>query len=171
MKKTAAILTVMMLLLFPLAAKAQGAGDLSRVKVNTLVNSFNGVDGVEIVHIGWFGMSLVKMVAGAASLSDAESREAVKLIKGVKSLTVMDFEDASPAVKARISRKASGLFNQKNLLLEAVDEGEKTCIYGDISPDGGKVRNFAVYSPESGTLVCLFGSFDVDKVMKYLDKD
>lgn len=178
MKKTLSFLAALLLLSFtasPYCAASCGTFEasetslFSRNKVNALVSSFSGVDGVEVVHIGSVGMSLARTVTRIAALDDSDARQAVKVLKGLKSLTVMDFEDASPEVKERIARKASKLFTPKNLLVEAVDDGEKTSIYGDISPDGGKVKNFVVFSPESGTLVCLFGTFDLDSVMKYID--
>ncbi len=85
------LITLLMLLSLGTAVRA---GDQNS-QLKSLVSSYKGTEGFEIVDIGSIGLGLLKAAAKSAA-ETPEDRAALELFKGLKRLTIVDFSDAAP---------------------------------------------------------------------------
>ncbi len=162
MKKFLLILT----LLVPLAASAlEPAKSVSRSAIASIVSEFRRYDGVEVVKLGRLATGALKNVVGLAGISDPDTREALKMIEGLRGLTVVEYEDAPSDIRYRMDRRIERALQKCELLMEAKEDDGTMRMFGSV--DGsGTVRDFVIYAPDSGTLICLFGKMSMDVLKK-----
>ena len=161
-------LLITLLMLLSLGAAAW-AGDQS-TKLRTLVSSYRGTEGFEIVDVGSVGMGLLKMAARTA-VETPEDREALKLFNGLKRLTVVDFSDASAHTKEKFLRKVNRILDDRDLLLEAKDSSETVRIFGTSSSDGETIEDIAILADDA--LIFVRGTIRSDQIealMKQADR-
>lgn len=164
-------LLLMACILCPLTAVAGTIKDRIRTaQVKALVAECRSYEGAEVIDAGRLITGAVKGAVRLAAIGDAEAREISKLIKGVRSLSVLDFEDCSPEDKDAIRGRIDRLLGGVEPLMEVRDDGDLLLIYGAVDASAARVRDFIVYSPGDGTLVCLFGKVDVDKVVHIINQ-
>ncbi|MBQ9701689.1 MAG: DUF4252 domain-containing protein [Bacteroidales bacterium] len=126
-------------------------------RISHLVRQYKGQDGFDVVSIGPVGMKLLK---GAAHLSkdlDAEDKAALKSFSGIKKLVIVDYEDASPSVKAQFNKKVEKILNGMELLMEAKDDDGTVSIYG--VEDGDRLKDCVLHCHD-GDLIFIKGSID-----------
>ena len=160
------LITLLMLLSLGTAARA---GDQSP-ELRSLVSSYKGTDGFEIVDIGGIGLGLLK-AAAKASADSPEDREALALFNGLKRLTIVDFSDAPADKREKFLRKASRILESGEMLLEAKDDSETVRIYGTSSTDGTLLKDIALLAGDA--LIFIRGTIRTDQVtelMKQADK-
>ena len=151
-----------------LGANAWAGGQ--NAKLRSLVSSYKGTEGFEIVDLGGIGLGLLKAAARSAAESQ-EDREALKLFSGIKRLTVVDFSDAAPEVRDKFLRKANKILKGGEMLMEAKDEGETVRIYGTSSSGGDLLEDIAILAEDA--LIFVRGTVRMDQVgelMKQADK-
>ena len=160
------LITLLMLLSLGTAARA---GE-QNPQLRSLVSSYKGTEGFEIVDIGSIGLSLLKAAAKTGA-ETAEDRAALELFNGLKRLTIVDFSDAAPEAREKFLRKANRILNSGEMLLEAKDSGETVRIYGTSSADGALLEDIALLADDA--LIFLRGTIRTDQIealMKQADK-
>ena len=58
-------------------------------------------------------------------------------------------------------------------IVEVKDDGDSVDIYGTLSKDGEKIRDIIIHVPEESSILCIFGTVDINdlgKVMKAADE-
>lgn len=157
-----AAVMITMTLLMPGATAVAKRIDKSTVKAVT--NKYKVRDPeFEVVNLGGFSTWLLKASAGAHGL-----RDEMAFLKGVKSMYVIDYEDCSRKVNDGFNREMSNLLKNAEIIMETKEDGSVTRIYGHPSPDGSKVSDVIVFSPNDGAMVCIFGTMDVEALSEYV---
>lgn len=131
-------------------------------KVQTLINEYRHHDGFDTVTLGPLALSLMRTVVLCDSDLDNEDREVLRAFDKVNRLSIVDFEDAAPAVRERFSKRVNQLLDGMDLLIEAKDSDSRLSIYGD--EKNGVIRNCILFDPD-GTLICISGKVFLDKLM------
>ena len=160
------LITLLMLLSLGAAARA---GE-QNPQLRSLVSSYKGTEGFEIVDIGGIGLGLLKAAAKSAA-ETPEDREALKLFNGLKRLTIVDFSDAAPETREKFLRKANRILNGGEMLMEAKDGDETVRIFGTSSEDGSLLEDIALLAGDA--LIFVRGSIRADQIgalMKQADK-
>ena len=171
-KKVLLIITLVLAATALCQAKPEGK-KVPRTAINALINDYRHHDEFESINLGKFMTYLIKK-AGAISLyaddMDGQEREQAKLafnmMKSIKGITVADYEDCSPKVRRDFNRKMGRLLDGVELLMSAKDDEESVYIYGYVSVDGTKVKDLVIFAPDEGSLICLYGTIDMDNVGK-----
>ena len=138
--------------------------------LRTLVSSYKGTEGFEIVDMGSLALGLLR-AAAKTQAETPEDRAALDLFNGIKRLTVVDFSDAAPDRKESFLRKARRILQSSELLMEAKDGGEKVLIYGTSADDGERIEDIVILADEA--LISVRGSIRTDQIealMKQADK-
>ena len=168
MKKFLLILT----LLIPLAATAaQPSRSVSRTEIASIISDFRHYDGVEVVKLGRLATGALRGVIGTVGLTDPDTREALKLIEGLKGLTVLEYDDAPKDIRYRLDRRIERALQKCELLMEAKEDDGVMRMFGSVDDAMGTVRDFVIYVPDSGTLICLFGKMSLDVLQKAMAND
>jgi hypothetical protein len=155
-------------LLLPLVASAaRPAKRVSKSEVTSLISDFRQYDGVEVVKMGWLGTALLKGVARHAD-GDEDMQELRKALRGLKNVTVMEYEEAAPDVRARLDKRISRVLERSELLMEARDGGTGMQLFGVVDDASGTVRDLVMHSPDNCMLICLFGTISMDAVGKLM---
>lgn len=161
MKKTLLTLTILLI-----SATLSWAG--GPAKVQSLIKQYRDKDGFETVSIGPMGMLLAKTVTKLSSDIDKEDLEILRSFDSIRRLTIVDFSDADSTVRSRFTKKLDKALKGMDLILEAKDEGDALSIYG--VDNGKRVRDCILYSAD-GTLICVRGSIDLEKMMAAANHD
>ena len=130
-------------------------------KLRSLVSSFKGTEGFDIVDLGGPAMLLLK-AAARAEVDDPEDRAAMDLFNGLKRLTVVDFSEAAPEKREKFLRKALRILEGEEILMEVKDAGEKLSIYGTSSRDGSRYQDIILLADDA--LISIKGSIRADQV-------
>ena len=89
-------------------------------------------------------------------------------MRGLKKLTVLEYDDAAPEVKARLSTRIAQALDGSELLMEAKDGGSALQVFGVVDDANALVRDFVVHAPNDCALICLFGSMSMDTLSKLM---
>lgn len=163
MKKTITILCFLVLSLSAMAGK-----NVSKTQLATLVSEYRQYDGVELVQLGSLATSALKTVIRISAKNDPDAAEALQLLNGIRRLTVFEYEDCSPAVKEKITRKLNRILNGSELLMEAKDGDDSMRMYGVVDEKGDTVRDFILHTPGSCALICIFGKVSMKALSKMM---
>ena len=131
-------------------------------KLRSLVSSFKGTEGFDVVDLGGPAMLLLKAAARAEMDDDPEDRAAMDLFKGLKRLTVVDFSEAAPEKREKFLRKALRILEGEEILMEVKDAGEKLSIYGTSSKDGSQYQDIILLAEDA--LISIKGSIRAEQV-------
>ena len=142
-----------------LCMTAWAAGPGSQLR--SLVSSYRGTEGFDVVDIGGLGMKLLRAAAKTAADSP-EDRQALELFNGLKRLTVVDFSEAAPDIREKFLRKANRILDGGEMLMEAKDGSETVRIYGTTSDDGTLLKDIALLAEDA--LIFIRGSIRTDQV-------
>ncbi len=172
MKKKFLLILIIALTATATFCQAKDSGKkVPRKAINSLVNEFRHYDEFECLNLGKFMTSVIRKV-GALSLydddMDAQEREEAKValsaLKSVKGMTIVDYEDCEMEVRQRFNQKMTHLLEGVELLMSAKDEDESVYLYGYVTGDGAKVRDLVIFSPEDGSMICIYGTIDMEKI-------
>ena len=130
-------------------------------KLRSLVSSFKGTEGFDIVDLGGPAMLLLK-AAARAEVDDPEDRAAMDLFHSLKRLTVVDFSEAAPEKREKFLRKLDRILEGEEVLMEARDGGEKVAIYGLTSKDGSRIDDIIIRADDA--LISVRGSIRTDQI-------
>ena len=156
-------------ILLPLTASAaRPAKRVSRSEMTSIISDFRHYDGVEVVKVGWLGTALVKGLARHVDDDDADMRTLLQTLRGIKGVTVVDYDDADPAVRERLNKKIERALSRCELLMEARDDGSAMQLFGVVDDAKGTVRDLVIHTPGDNALICLFGTVSMDAVGKLM---
>lgn len=161
MKKT--LLTITILLISAALSWAGGPA-----KVQSLIKQYRDKDGFETVSIGPMGMLLARTVTRLSADVDKEDLAILRSFDSIRRVTILNFSDADSSAREHFIQKMQKALKGMELILEAKDDGDGLSIYG--VDDGKRVRDCILYSPD-GTLICLRGSIDLEKLMAAAGND
>ena len=130
-------------------------------KIRSLVTSFKGTEGFDVVDLGGPAMLLLK-AAARAEVDDPEDRAAMDLFRSLKRLTVVDFSEAAPEKREKFLRKLDRILEGEEVLMEARDGGEKVAIYGLTSKDGSRIDDIIIRADDA--LISVRGSIRTDQI-------
>ena len=130
-------------------------------KLRSLVSSFKGTEGFDIVDLGGPAMLLLK-AAARAEVDDPEDRAAMDLFRSLKRLTVVDFSEAAPEKREKFLHKLDRILEGEEVLMEARDGGEKVAIYGLTSKDGSRIDDIIIRADDA--LISVRGSIRTDQI-------
>lgn len=130
-------------------------------KIRSLVTSFKGTKGFDVVDLGGPAMLLLK-AAARAEVDDPEDRAAMDLFRSLRRLTVVDFSEAAPEKREKFLRKLDRILAGEEVLMEAKDGGEKVAIYGLTSKDGSRIDDIIIRADDA--LISVRGSIRTDQV-------
>ena len=136
------------------------AGD-QNTKIRSLVDTYKGTEGFDVVDIGGVGMKLLRAAARTAA-ETPEDRQALNVLNGIKRLTVVDFSDAAPEAREKFLQKARKLLSGGEMLLEAKDGGETVRIYGSSSENGNVLEDIVILAEDA--LISIRGTIRADQV-------
>ena len=130
-------------------------------KIRSLVTSFKGTEGFDVVDLGGPALLLLK-AAARTEADDPEDRAALDLFRSLKRLTVIDFSESAPEKREKFLRKLDRILDGEEVLMEAKDGGEKVAIYGLSSKDGSRIEDIIIRADDA--LISVRGSIRTDQV-------
>ncbi|MCR5351819.1 MAG: DUF4252 domain-containing protein [Bacteroidales bacterium] len=165
------LLFLLALVLLPLAASARRPVNksVSRTQLNTVLSEFRHFEGVEVVRLGNFAMSLIKGVASVAVSDEPEAREVRGLMRGIKRISVMSYDECENGVRERINRKLKRILDPCEVLMEIKDDDELVRVYGSADDRSGDLQDVILFVPESCALICVYGTISADRVGDLLE--
>ena len=144
-----------------LGTAAQAGQRNQNPQLRTLVTSYKGTEGFEVVDLGGVALGLLRAAARTA-VETEEDRAALELFNGIKRLTVVDFSEAADSARETFLRKAKKFLADGDMLLEAKDGGETVRIYGSSSHDGNLLEDIVILSEDA--LLMVRGSIRMDQI-------
>ena len=161
---------ITLLMVLSLGTAARAGQRTQNPELRTLVSSYKGTEGFEVVDLGGVALGLMRAAARAAAETE-EDRQALEMLKGIKRLTVVDFSDAPDKAREAFLRKAKRILDAGDLLMEAKDEGETVRIYGSSTKDENLLEDIFILAGDA--LLSIRGTIRVDQIealMKQADK-
>ena len=153
------LITLLMILSLGTAAQAGKANQNPQLK--TLVSSYKGTEGFEIVEFGGVALSLLRAAARSA-VETEEDRQALELFKGLKRFTIVDFSEASDEAREKFLRKANRILDHGEMLMEAKDGGETVRIYGSSTKDENLLEDIVLLANDA--LLIVRGTIRIDQI-------
>lgn len=144
---------------------------ISRQQIRNLISECRHLEGADVVQMGRLGTAAVKGAIRIAALSDSDARDLARLTKGIKGISVFDFEGCCDDDKNHIRTRLDRILACGEVLMEMRDEGETVTIYGVVDNRGDEVRDFILYAPADCSMICLFGTIPVEKIVHIADND
>lgn len=151
-------------------------GSMNAIGKNTrlqaLINSYKGEEGIEVLNIRRPMLNLLK-VAAFHSDEDEDTKAFIQMLKGIKRITIVDYDDSSPEIKSEFSSKLSKILSKEDLLMEAKEDGDHVKIFGILSEDGSTIKDIILHETDGGTLISVIGTIRLDQIdllMKQADK-
>ncbi|MBO6082251.1 MAG: DUF4252 domain-containing protein [Bacteroidales bacterium] len=162
---------IMMLLLAlgPVWMNPAAARKVNKNRLGAFVQEYKGKDNIEVINLGSVALRLMR---GAAKLSadSREDREALKVMDGLNRVMIVHYDEADARTRQRFVSGLDKILRDSEKLVEAKSDGEVVHIFGTLSGDGEKVEDVVIHVPDSGTLVCLFGSLAASQLENVMPK-
>ena len=159
-------------LLIPLAAfAAEPAKGVSRTEITSIISDFRHYDGVEVVRLGRLATGALKSVIRVGGKGDSDTRLALDTIEGLKGLTILEYGEAPKDIRYRIDRRVERALQKCEMLMEAKEGDSRMQMFGQVDDKSGAVRDFVLYVPEDGTLICLFGKMSMEALKAAMEND
>lgn len=158
----------MLLLALPVCGyAARDKKGISKNQLVSIIDEYRNESGFEVIRAGTIATSLLK---GIVNLSlqgedDEEARSFAKTIRNIRRFFIIDYEECGDKVVDDINQKLRKALGSSELLMEVKSEDDTMMMYGVMTKDDKSVKDFILYSPESCTLICLFGTISADAIM------
>ena len=155
-----------------LTASLSAAGDsISKSRLTATISDCRRYQGAEIIKLGRISTGAIKGMLRLISLSEPEAMELVHMMKGVTGLTVFDYSDCSERDIRAIDARLDNIFEGKEVLMEVSDDEDRLIAFGVVDDNSEWLRDFVLYVPSDCTLICVFGSIPVEKMIHIVDND
>lgn len=165
-------LLLLISILLPLSSgSAAPARSASKARVATVIAECRSMQGAEVLHLGRLATAGLKGALRLSAGHDPDVREALRVMKGIRSVSIFYFDECSEADKTRIVQRLDQALDGNEMLLEARDGREKMQLYGLVDMETDHIRNFVLYAPEEGALICLFGTLSVETLSGLISHD
>lgn len=152
------IISIVVLAFAAVSLYAQGGKDI--------YNRYSGKKGVSAVYISPAMFNLIKELPDIQVESDDVNLSGI--IKGFSGMYILDVEE--PSLAGQLASEISSMVEKGKyeLLMEAVDEGEKMHIY--IVREGDMVTDFLMYAAESDStsVISISGTIPMAELQKAL---
>lgn len=138
-------------------------------KLLELISEYRGKSDFNVIQIGAFGSSAIKTLLHAAAALDSEDEDlqsAMNVIKGIRKIAIVDYRNCTDDVCSGFDKRLARLLDDCDMLLETKDNDDVMSMYGVVDENSEEVKDFVLYSPTERTLVCLFGTIDINAVAK-----
>ena len=138
--------------------------------LNKAISECRQYKGARVVELGSAAADFIKGLVGLAGSEDKEAKEALNVMKDIKGFTVLAYDDCSDEDKKAINAKLEPLLDNVEVLMEAVNNGEKVQIFGTCSEEKPNIVNdVIIYTKSESALVCMFGSIAMDSLTKMVN--
>ena len=135
--------------------------------LNKAISECRQYQGAKVVELGSAAADFVKGIVGLAGAQDKEAQEALNVMKDLKGFTVLSYDDCSDEDKKAINAKLDPILDKAEVLIEAVNDGEKVQIFGTCDEKKPNIVNdVIIYTKSECALVCLLGSISMDALSK-----
>ncbi|MBR6370239.1 MAG: DUF4252 domain-containing protein [Bacteroidaceae bacterium] len=164
---------IILALMIPLLGNARKEKKVvSEYMIHRVIQDYGSESGFEVIRIGPLAADILK---GAVRMSlskdnSPEAREVGKVIKQINKLIVVDYEGCSYETRTMINRDLEKVLDPGNLLMEIKDGENSMLLYGILTDKEKSIKDFVLYTPQSCTLICLFGSIPAD-ILNRINKD
>lgn len=152
---------ITLLMMLSLGIGAQAGKPRQNTQLRTLVASYRGTEGFQVVDLGGAALGLMKAAARSAAETE-EDRQALEVLRGLKRFTVVDFSDAPEHVRESFLRKANRILADGEMLMEAKSDGETVRIFGGSTRDENLLEDIVILSEDA--LVCIRGTIRADQI-------
>ncbi|MBO4475913.1 MAG: DUF4252 domain-containing protein [Bacteroidales bacterium] len=153
-------------ILLPLLGCSCNSGN-TETEVSTALAECGRYDGAIAIKLGRTALTTLKGVVRVAGIDDPDVRKAIGLVKDIRGLSVLTFDDCSAEDKSSISHTLERALDGSEMLLEAIDSGEKVRLYGRLDDDTDIVRDIVVYVPSSCVVACISGSVSMETLARF----
>ena len=154
-------LLITLLMVLSLGTAAWAGQRTQSPQLRSLVSSYKGTEGFEVVDFGGVALGLLRAAARTA-VETEEDRRALELFRGIKRLTVVDFSEAPDHARESFLRKTKRILADGEMLMEAKDSGETIRIYGNSSKDGNLLEDIVILAEDA--LLIVRGTIRVDQI-------
>ena len=168
MKKCIFFVALATFLMCSCQTRAKETRDESTSRISGLVSEFSLRPNFEVIRLGRLGMGLVRTVL-RSSMED-DDMQVLDIIRDVRKIIIANYEDCDEVVRNEFTTRLSKYLDKDCLLLEAKDSGEKVQIYGETSDRGDRITNLIINAPESGALICIYGTIPVESLSKIVNQ-
>ena len=135
--------------------------------LNKAISECRQYSGARVVELGAAAADFIKGIVGLAGSEDKEAQEALNVMKDIKGFTVLAYDDCSDEDKKAINAKLEPVLDKAEVLMEAVNNGEKVQIFGTCDEKNPNIVNdVIIYAKSGNALVCMFGSIPMDALSK-----
>lgn len=159
---------IAIMLLLPIAGFAHKDSMSTAIdKIIKEAKANSSIEGFDVLSLGPTELGLTRSITRLAAILDEDDddiEQALMMLDGIKKMVIVDYEDASPKNKARFNEKIEHILANEELLMEAKDEEDIVRIYGTSDENGEEIRNFVLYCPEEGDLICISGKISLKDV-------
>lgn len=168
MKRFLLILSV----LLSLQACARTTGkSVTSPQIASVISECSQYDGVETITLGRFATSALRGVIRVSGAGDNDIKDALRVMKGIRGISIMEYDDCSSDDKAEITSIIRQALSEREVLLEASDEGDKIELYGNVDDNGDMVRDFVLYSSSECALIYIKGAVSMETVARIASND
>lgn len=136
-------------------------------RIISAINTYRNREGFDVLFVGSFGTYFLKK-AVKIGMSE-ESEKIVDTVKGIKKILLVDFSGCDSIVRKDFILKMDGILANYTLLMETKDENENMFMYGITGNEESSIRDFVLYSPKRGNVICLFGTISLDIISKTVE--
>ncbi len=163
MKRIIIVISILALASVVCQAGDDGAG-ISSDRLTSVISEFRDKEGVEVITVRKFGISLLKKMIKASADNDEDTRAMLKIIDGIKKVSIVDYCKCADADKSNFTRRLNQILNPDDLIMEVRDDGEVMKMFGITNDRSGTVGDFVLHSPSDGVLICLFGTISLEGI-------
>lgn len=156
------IFVVAIVAFFALTLSGKDRKGISVSELNAVISEYKDCDGFEVIRFSRLGTALLKTIAKVTG-------DDIEFPNGVNKFLVVEYEDCAASIRNDISRRIEDILKGQETILEVKDGGETVRAYGVVNKDSDKLKNFIFYTPSDNTLVCVFGSIDVNAIYSIID--
>lgn len=129
-----------------------------------LIEQYKGHDDFDCISVGGMLLSIAKGMMRSEAKGDNDAMAALSLLNGIKHITIADYSDCAPGVKASFRNEAERLLRSFDMLMDAKSDGSRMTIYGNTGPDSDIVKGLILYAPEDDAVICIDCKVSMDEL-------
>lgn len=160
------IITVLILLASIGATAKNTCKGVNLDRLNDLITDYRNCEGFDVINIGGLGTLGIKaLIKHRIETEYGKNGQSIyNIIRDIKKFAVVDYDNCENAVKSEFDRKVNRMLTDDNLIMEVKGFGEVMKIYGVADENNNRLRNFVMYAPSEGALICMFGSIPLSSI-------
>lgn len=169
MRKNLSVILIATSIIFSASASLWAAqpGKHTQDAVSAINKKYSGEKGVESLNLGRVGLTAFRAILRLSS--DKDSRAMLELTRNIEGMSMMEYEDCSASVRAKINAEVEAVLAGVDMLMEIRDDDDTVRIYGTLSQDGKTVSDTIIFIPDDEVLICFYGSVDIAALQNSVD--